>query len=63
MQEHYATAYTPNELKTFHCEKVRKLPLSGMDPSMLLGFLCRDENDWKDLRQKVAEVRFLFDYT
>jgi len=23
------------ELKTFHCERVRKMPLSGLDPSML----------------------------
>jgi hypothetical protein len=23
---------------------------------MLLGFLCRDESDWKDLRKRVSEV-------
>lgn len=42
------------ELKTFHCERVRKMPLSGLDPSMLLGFLCKDEDDWKDFRLRIT---------
>ncbi|KAI0033620.1 peptidase C54, partial [Vararia minispora EC-137] len=54
LQEHLVTAYTPQELRTFHCERVRKLPLSGLDPSMLIGFLVRDEDDWKDLRRRIA---------
>ena len=33
------------------------MPISSLDPSMLLGFLCRDENEWKDLRSRIAEVR------
>ncbi len=32
------------------------MPLSGLDPSMLVGFLCRDEQDWRDLRARVSEV-------
>ncbi|KAG9018739.1 Cysteine protease atg4 [Tulasnella sp. 427] len=52
---HLATAYTPGELRTFHCDKVRKMPLSHMDPSMLLGFLCKDEADWIDLRERAQE--------
>lgn len=56
LQEHYVTSYSPVELRTFHCDRVRKLPLSGLDPSMLLGFLCRDERDWLDLREKIATV-------
>lgn len=58
-QIHYATAYSPTELRTFHCERVRKMPLSGLDPSMLIGFLCKNEADWLDLRQRVTEVRDL----
>lgn len=53
LQQHYVNAYSATELKTFHCDRVRKMPLSGLDPSMLIGFFCRDENDWKDLRKKV----------
>lgn len=44
------------DLRTFHCDRVRKMPLSGLDPSMLLGFLCRDEQDWKDFRRRMAEI-------
>lgn len=55
-QEHYVTAYSATELKTFHCDRVRKMPLSGLDPSMLIGFFCRDEADWKDFRQRVEAV-------
>ncbi|KDQ17504.1 hypothetical protein BOTBODRAFT_53103 [Botryobasidium botryosum FD-172 SS1] len=54
LTHHYATAYSPMELKTFHCERVRKMPLSGLDPSMLLGFLCKDEEDWKDFRLRIT---------
>ncbi|KAG8972175.1 Cysteine protease atg4 [Tulasnella sp. 425] len=52
---HLATAYSPAELRTFHCDKVRKMPLSHMDPSMLLGFLCKDEAEWNDLRARAQE--------
>lgn len=54
---HYVTQYSATELRTFHCDRVRKMPLSGLDPSMLLGFLCKDENDWIDLRRRINEVR------
>jgi len=56
VQTHYATAYSAAELRTFHSDRVRKMPLSGLDPSMLIGFLCKNEADWIDLRQRVAEV-------
>ena len=62
MQLHYCTAYSAAELKTFHCERVRKMPLSGLDPSMLIGFVCRDEKDWWDFRRRVADVCYLFTF-
>ena len=55
-QEHYCSAYSATELWTFHCERVRKMPLSGLDPSMLIGFLCRDEAECWDFNERVAEV-------
>lgn len=55
-QRHYVTAYSHSELKTFHCDRVRKMPLSGLDPSMLIGFLCKDEQDWVDFRNRVTQV-------
>jgi cysteine protease ATG4 len=60
LQLHYCTAYSAAELKTFHCERVRKMPLSGLDPSMLIGFLCRDEKDWWDFKKRVGDVRLSF---
>ena len=56
LQRHFVTAYSPAELKTFHCDRVRKMPLSGLDPSMLLGFLCKDEAEWLDLKDRITEV-------
>ncbi|KAH9947064.1 peptidase family C54-domain-containing protein [Amylocystis lapponica] len=56
LQRHFVTAYSAAELNTFHTERVRKMPLSGLDPSMLIGFLCKDENDWIDFRRRIAEL-------
>ncbi len=58
-QRHLVTAYSQAELRTFHCDRVRKMPLSGLDPSMLLGFLCKDEGEWLDLKDRITEVRVL----
>lgn len=52
----YLNAYSEAQLKTFHCEKVRKMPLSGLDPSMLLGFLCKDEREFDDFCVRVSKV-------
>ncbi|KAJ7233482.1 hypothetical protein C8J57DRAFT_1729499 [Mycena rebaudengoi] len=50
----YLRAPSPAELRTFHCEKMRKMPLSGLDPSMLIGFACRGGVGWVDLRRRIA---------
>ncbi|KAJ7918714.1 hypothetical protein B0H13DRAFT_1991420 [Mycena leptocephala] len=55
-EQYYASAYTAAELQTFHCEKVRKMAISGLDPSMLVGFLCRDADEWTDFRKRVLEL-------
>ena len=54
----YANAYPEAALKTFHCDRVKKLPLSGLDPSMLLGFLIADEEDFDDFTKRVNNVSF-----
>jgi cysteine protease ATG4 len=61
-EQYYASAYTAAELQTFHCEKVRKMAISGLDPSMLVGFLCRDADEWTDFRKRVLEVGFRLDF-
>ncbi|KAJ7180454.1 hypothetical protein C8R46DRAFT_1210808 [Mycena filopes] len=55
-EQYYASAYTAAELQTFHCDKVRKMPLHGLDPSMLVGFLCRNAEEWTDFRKRVVEL-------
>lgn len=57
LQTHYARSYSYDDLGTFHSTRILKMPLSELDPSMLIGFLCRDEEDWKDFRRRVDEVR------
>ncbi|GJE89232.1 cysteine protease atg4-like protein [Phanerochaete sordida] len=56
LQRHYCLAYSATELKTFHCDRVRKMPLSGLDPSMLIGFLVKDEAEWQDLKSRITEL-------
>lgn len=47
---------TSDQLATFHCDRVRKMPLSSMDPSMLVGFLCEHEQDWLDLKTRIGTM-------
>ena len=48
-QMHCIASYSAAELRTFLCERVRKMPLLRLDPSMLIGFLYKTEADWIDL--------------
>ena len=38
--------YTIEEVDSCHTRKLRRLPIQDMDPSMLLAFLIKDEQDW-----------------
>ncbi len=50
------SAYPDSVWATYHCDKVRKVSLSSLDPSMLIGFVVENESDWFDFRRKVQEV-------
>jgi cysteine protease ATG4 len=58
-EAHFAQAYSAAEMQMFHCERVRKMPLSGLDPSMLIGFMVCDEAEWVDLWRRIKEVGVL----
>lgn len=49
--------YTKEELDTCHTQKLRRIHVKEMDPSMLIGFLIRDEEDWKEWRRSVKHVQ------
>jgi len=52
-----ANEYTRQEIDTCHTRKLRRLHIREMDPSMLIGFLIRDEEDWTEWRRGVKHVQ------
>lgn len=53
----YANAYAPHELASFHAEHIHQMPASGIDPSMLLAFVCTSDDDLYMLRDHIAAQR------
>lgn len=45
--------YTEEERDTYHTRRLRRIHIKDMDPSMLLGFLIKDEDDWKDWKKRI----------
>lgn len=57
LDDFFACSYTLRELDSFHSEKVRKMHISGLDPSMLLGLLCQTREDWQDLCRRMDAIK------
>ena len=57
VEDFFASSYSLKELESFHSEKVRKMHISGLDPSMLLGILCQTKDDWQDLCRRMDEIK------
>ena len=49
--------YTDEEVDSCHTARLRRLHVREMDPSMLIGFLIRSEEDWRDWRRAVKHVQ------
>ncbi|OAL31023.1 hypothetical protein AYO20_08444 [Fonsecaea nubica] len=49
--------YTEEEISTCHTRRLRGLRISEMDPSMLIGFLIKDEQNWEDWKRRIKEVK------
>ncbi|KAI0153332.1 hypothetical protein GGR57DRAFT_492417 [Xylariaceae sp. FL1272] len=49
--------YTSEDINTCHTRRLRRLHVKEMDPSMLIGFLIRDQEDWEDWRRGVKHVQ------
>ncbi|OJJ00998.1 hypothetical protein ASPVEDRAFT_128274 [Aspergillus versicolor CBS 583.65] len=54
---HTKGAYTKDEIDTYHTRRLRRLHIQDMDPSMLIGFLIKDEEDWEDWKTRVASIQ------
>ncbi|KAL8949878.1 MAG: hypothetical protein Q9222_004051 [Ikaeria aurantiellina] len=50
------TEYNKDDIDSCHTRRLRRLPIQEMDPSMLLGFLIRDREDWQQWRRSMANV-------
>lgn len=48
--------YTVKELDTYHTRRLRRLHIKEMDPSMLIGFLIKDEDDWAAWKKNISEM-------
>ncbi|KAF7545254.1 hypothetical protein G7046_g9607 [Stylonectria norvegica] len=49
--------YTDDEVASCHTTRLRRIHVREMDPSMLIGFLVRSEEDWRDWRRCVKHVQ------
>ncbi|MCJ1265425.1 Cysteine protease atg4 [Lobaria immixta] len=49
--------YTGEEIDSCHTRRLRRLSIEEMDPSMLIGFLITDSEDWKRWRKGVSDVK------
>ncbi|KAJ6792722.1 cysteine protease ATG4B-like [Iris pallida] len=44
------------DTSSYHCSNVRNLPLDQIDPSLAIGFYCRDKDDFDDLCWRASEL-------
>ncbi|KAI9147894.1 putative cysteine protease ATG4 [Paramyrothecium foliicola] len=49
--------YTDDEVDSCHTARLRRVHIREMDPSMLIGFLIRNEDDWVEWRRCVKHVQ------
>lgn len=47
--------YTDDDVDRCHTSRIRRMPMTDMDPSMLIGFLIKDKSDWDDFKAKLSE--------
>lgn len=49
--------YSQQELSSCHTKRLRRLHIREMDPSMLIGFLIKDEDDWDSWKSSIKHVQ------
>ena len=50
-------SYTDVEINSVHTRRLRTIKINEMDPSMLIGFLIKDEADWEDWKHRLTDVK------
>ncbi|KAI9022167.1 hypothetical protein CLU79DRAFT_751450 [Phycomyces nitens] len=48
--------YSEKDLSTYHCAIPRKIHISQVDPSMLLGFYCQTQEDFDIFCSQISEI-------
>jgi cysteine protease ATG4 len=51
------SSYTPEEVALCHTRRLRRIDIREMDPSMLIAFLVKDEEDFEIWKKGVVEVQ------
>ncbi|KKK14269.1 hypothetical protein AOCH_003519 [Aspergillus ochraceoroseus] len=49
--------YTREEVDTYHTRRLRRIHIQDMDPSMLIGFLIKNGEDWEDWKTRIASTQ------
>ncbi|CAK40930.1 hypothetical protein CBS63078_6240 [Aspergillus niger] len=49
--------YSKEEVDTYHTRRLRRIHVRDMDPSMLIGFLIRNQEDWADWLKRIEAVK------
>lgn len=49
--------YADDDVESCHTTRLRRIHIREVDPSMLIGFLIRSEEDWSDWRRCVKHVQ------
>ncbi|MCD7459847.1 Cysteine protease atg4a [Datura stramonium] len=44
------------DTSSYHCNTVRHFPLDSIDPSLAIGFYCRDKSDFDDFCIRASEL-------
>ncbi|KAF2835838.1 peptidase family C54 [Patellaria atrata CBS 101060] len=48
-------SYTREDIDSCHTRRLRRVHVSELDPSMLIAFLIRDEDDWRAWRKEIEK--------
>ncbi|KAL8258233.1 hypothetical protein R6Q59_030274 [Mikania micrantha] len=44
------------DTSSYHCNAIRQIPLESIDPSLAIGFYCRDKDDFDDFCSRASEL-------